>query len=120
MPRVNNPGPLFRARPSARAQEGQSSPATTCVVPGFPYFRSVVRYCVSTVCDLTRELFSAVARHGKRRSSAARAWTADSPKRRAQRLSQSSLSRKNFQSLTTPCLTNRNGTGDWNGRKLAL
>jgi len=28
--------------------------------------------------------------------------------------------RKNFQSLVTPCLTNKNGTGDWNGRKLEL
>jgi len=36
------------------------------------------------------------------------------------KLSQSSLSRKNFQSLITPCLTNRNGTGDWNGRKLGV
>ena len=60
------------------------------------------------------------ARHGKRRSSSARAWTPDSPKRCAQWLSQSWLSRKNFQSLMTPCLTNTNGTGDWNGRKLAL
>jgi hypothetical protein len=58
--------------------------------------------------------------HGKRRSSSARAWTADSPKRRAHRVSRSSLSRKNFQSLITVCLTNRNGAGDWNGRKLEL
>jgi hypothetical protein len=41
-------------------------------------------------------------------------------KRRAQRSSQSSLSKKNFQSLMTPCLTNRNGTGDWNDRKPEL
>src|SRR5512133_4286145 len=59
-------------------------------------------------------------RQGKRRSSSARAWTADSPKRRAHSLSRSSLSRKNFQSLSTVCLTNRNGAGDWNGRKLEL
>src|SRR5215216_4859405 len=59
-------------------------------------------------------------RHGKRRSSSARAWTADSPKRRAHKLNKSSLSRKNFQSPMTPCLTNRNGTGDLNGRKLEL
>src|SRR5918995_661808 len=54
------------------------------------------------------------------RSWSARAWTAGSPKRRAHKSSQSSLSKKNFQSLITPCLTNRNGTGDWNGRKLEL
>jgi hypothetical protein len=62
----------------------------------------------------------AVARHGKRRSSSASACAPDSPKRCAHNGSQSSLSKKNFQSSTTACLTKRNGTGDVNGRKLAL
>jgi hypothetical protein len=35
-------------------------------------------------------------------------------------LSHASLSRKNFQSLMTACLINRNGTGDAKGRKLEL
>jgi hypothetical protein len=55
-----------------------------------------------------------------RRSSSARAWAADSPWRRSHKLSRSSLSKKNFGSLITACLTNRNGTGDWNGRNLEL
>ena len=63
---------------------------------------------------------SRLAFHGKGRSSSARARTADSPKRPAHKLSHSSLSKKNFQSLITPCLRNRNGTGDWKGRKLKL
>ena len=35
-------------------------------------------------------------------------------------MNQSSLSKKNFQSLTTACLMSRNGTGAVNGRKLGL
>src|SRR6185503_14173435 len=60
------------------------------------------------------------SRHGSRRSSSASAWVADSPKRCTHRPSHSSLSRKNFQSPTTPCRTNMNGTGDSNGRKPGL
>src|SRR5262249_13800273 len=56
------------------------------------------------------------ARHGKRRSSSARACAPDSPKRRTHMSSQVSSSKKNFQSLKTVFLTNRKGTGDWNGR----
>ena len=43
MPRANSPRPFYGRRPPAaappsdRAQEGQSSPATTSVVPGFAY-----------------------------------------------------------------------------------
>ena len=41
MPTITMVGVLFGARPSAGAQEGQSSPATTSVVPGFAYLRGV-------------------------------------------------------------------------------
>ena len=57
--------------------------------------------------------FNSSRRQLVRRSSSARAWTADSPKRRAQKLSQSSLSKKNIQSLMTACLISKNGTGDF-------
>ena len=50
-----------------------------------------------------------------RRSSFARASTADSPQRRAHVLNQSSLSRKNTQSPVTASLMSRNGMGAMNG-----
>jgi hypothetical protein len=60
------------------------------------------------------------SRHGRRRSSSARATAPDPPLRRAHKLSHSSSSKKNFQSEVTPCLTNRNGTGDSKGRNIEL
>ena len=59
-----------------------------------------------------------VTEHGARLLCAAclrKARAADSPQRRAHVLNQSSLSRKNTQSLTTAGLISRNGTGALKG-----